>query len=259
MSPVQGTQARGTKALVLRMSLMVLGLSLFFVSAARADTWSAGAVVTHNQSEWGDPTNAAGILMDDNFDAIYASAGGVFEIGSTTPGFFMVFTGAVDLVDFLPTSGLPGPLDANLVNPFTSPTGLFGGEAAALKLNLDFSNAGLLPNSSGLLLGNLVLTGFSGSESSLNGLTVNQFFPLSQTALAGQATTIGLADIDNITANINDAFDAGQPDSFAQDHLVAPGSSVGVPEPPTLLLAVVGVLAAAIFSKKRTLHRPNLI
>jgi hypothetical protein len=134
MSPVRGTQARGAKAPVLRMSLMVLGLSLFFVSAARADTWSAGAVVTYDQSEWGDPTNAAGILMDDNFDAIYASAGGVFEIGSTTPGFFMVFTGAVDLVDFLPTSGLPGPLDANLVNPFTSPTGLFGRRSGRIEV-----------------------------------------------------------------------------------------------------------------------------
>ena len=259
MSPVQAKQASGTNAPILRLSLLVLGLSLFFVSAARADTWSAGAVVTYNQSEWGDPTNAAGILMDDNFDAIYASAGGVFEIGSTTPGFFMVFTGAVDLVDFLPTSGLPGPLDANLVNPFTSPTGLFGGEAAALKLNLDFSNAGLLPNSSGLLLGNLVLTGFSGSEASLNGMTVDQFFGLSQEALAGQATSIGLTDIDNITANINDAFDAGQVDSFAQDHLVAPGSSVAMPEPPTVLLAAVGVLAAAIFRKRRVLDRPNTI
>jgi hypothetical protein len=164
-----------------KTQLTLAAFALFIVTllttgTARADTGSAGAVVTYNQSEWGDPTNAAGMLLDDKFDSIYASAGGVFEIGSTTPGFFMVFTGAVDLVDFLPTSGLPGPLDANLVNPFTSPTGLFGGEAAALKLNLDFSNAGLLPNSYGLLLGNLVLTGFSGSESSLNGLNVNQFF-----------------------------------------------------------------------------------
>jgi hypothetical protein len=257
MSSVPGTQASSTKATILRLSLMVLVLSLFFVNAARADTWSAGAVVTYDQSDWGDPTNVAGMLLDDKFDSIYASAGGVFEIGSTTPGFFMVFTGAVDLEAFLPTSGLPGPLDANLVNPTTSSAGLFAGEAAALKLNLDFSNAGLLPNSSGLLLGNLVLTGFSGSESSLNGLTVNQFFPLSQAALAGQPTSLGLANIDNITANINDAFDVGQPDSFAQDHLIAPGSSVGVPEPPTLLLAVVGVLAAAIFRKKRALGRPN--
>jgi len=237
----------------------LLVLTLLITDTARADTWSAGAVLTYNQSEWGDPTNAAGMLMSDKFDSIYASAGGVFVIGSTTPGFFIVFTGGGELGAFLPTSGLPGPLDSNSLNPSTTSAGLFAGEAAALKLNLDFSNAGLLPNSSGLLLGNLVLTGFSGSESSLNGLTVSQFFPLSQAALAGQYTSLGLTDIDNITANINDAFDAGQPDSFAQDHLVAPGSSVGVPEPPTLLLAALGVLAAAIFRKKRVLCCSNLI
>jgi len=154
----------------------LLAATLFTSGSTRADTWSAGSVVTYDQSDWGDPTNIAGMLLDNKFDSIYASAGGVFEIGSTTPGFFMVFTGAVNLEAFLPTSGFPGPLDANLVNPTASSAGLFAGEAAALKLNLDFSNAGLLPNSSGLLLGNLVLTGFSGSESSLNGLTVNQFF-----------------------------------------------------------------------------------
>ena len=101
----------------------------------------------------------------------------------------------------------------------------------------------------------MVLTGFSGSESSLNGLTVEQFFAISQAALAGKGTSIGFPDIENLTANLNDAFDAGQVDSFAQDHLIAPGSSVGVPEPSTLLLAAVGVLAAAIFRKKRLLGR----
>ena len=259
MSPVQGTHASVTNALILRLLLMVLGLSLVCVRAARADTWSAGAVVTYNQSHWGDPTSTAQMLMDDNFDSLYPT--GVFVIGSTTPGFFIVFTGGGELGAFLPTSGLPGPLDSNYLNPTTTSAGLFAGEVAALKLNIDFSNAGLLPNSSGLLVGDSVLTGLSGSESPLNGLSVEQFFSLSQTALAGQVTSIGLADIDNITANINDAFDQvdGQPDSFAQDHLVAPGSSAAMPEPPTLLLAAVGVLAAAIFRKKRVLGRPNPI
>ncbi|HEY4949076.1 MAG TPA: hypothetical protein VIH88_01960 [Candidatus Acidoferrales bacterium] len=247
------------KTQVALAALALLVATLLTSSAARADGWSVGAVVTYDQSDWGDQTNVAGMLMDDNFDAIYASTGGVFVIGSTTPGNFMVFNGAANLLDYLPTSGLPGALDADLVNPTTSSSGLFGGEAAALKLNLDFSNAGLLPNSSGLLLGDLVLTGFSGSESSLDGLTVEQFFPLSQAALGGQATSIGLADIDNITANINDAFDVGQPDSFAQEHLIAPGSSTAMPEPPTLLLAAVGVLAAAMFRKKRVLGHPNPI
>jgi hypothetical protein len=239
------------KTQVALAAFALLVVTLLATGAARADTWSAGSVVTYNQAEWGDSTNAPGMLMDDNFDALYASAGGVFVIGSTTPGFFMVFTGAVDLADFLPSSGTPGPLDADLANPSTSSAGVFGGEVAAMKLNLDFSNAGLIPNSSGLLFANLVLTGFSGSESSLNGLTVEQFFAISQTALAGQATSIGFPDIENLTANINDAFDAGQVDSFAQDHLVAPGSSVAMPEPSTLMLLVIGMFTVLSVARKR--------
>jgi PEP-CTERM motif len=235
----------------------LLVLTLLITGTARADTWSAGDVVTYNQGDWGDPTSAAGMLMSDKFNSVYPSD--LFFIGSTSTGYFILFTNEANLDDFLPALGTPGPLDADLVNPSSSSAGVFGGEVAALKLNLDFSNAGLIPNSSGLLLGNLVLTGFSGSESSVNGMTVNQFFPLSQAALAGQATSLDFADVEDLASNINDAFDLGQPDSFAQDHLVAPGSSVAVPEPPTLLLAALGVLAAAIFSKKRTLHRPNLI
>jgi|SRR5277367_21017 len=253
MSPVRRTHAHGTDAPILRWLLMVLVLSLVCVGAARADGWSAGAVVTYNQVEWGDASNSAEMLMDANFDSIYASAGGVFEIGNTTSGYYTVFTGAVDLASFLPASGAPGPLDANLLNPTTSSAGQFAGEVAAMKLNIDFSNAGLLPNSSGLLFGDLVLTGFSGSESSLNGLTVEQFFAVSQTALAGQPTSIGFPDIENLTANINDAFEVGQPDSFAQDHLVAPESSAAMPESSSLMLLAIGIFTVAFAPKKRVL------
>ena len=56
MGPGHGTPASGTNAPILRLSLLALGFSLFFVSAARADTWSAGAFTTYDQSEWGDGT-----------------------------------------------------------------------------------------------------------------------------------------------------------------------------------------------------------
>jgi len=251
MSTVQGTQASATPAPILKLSLMVLLLSLVCVHAARADGWGVGAVVTYNQSYWGVASSPAGMLLDDYFDPVYAPASGIFEVGNTTSGYFMAFTDAVYVIDYLPASGASGPLDMNLLNPTTSVAGQFGGEMVALKLNLDFSNAGLLPNSSGLLFGDLVLTGFSGSESSLNGLTVEQFFAISQAALAGQATTIGFPDIEDLTANINDAFEEGQPDSFAQDHLVAPGSSATMPEPSSLMLLAIGMFAVAFVAKQR--------
>ena len=97
----------------------------------------------------------------------------------------------------------------------------------------------------------------TGTDSGLNGLTVSQFLALTEQALGGAATGFTITDLNFELAQLNNAFDLGQSDSFAQDHLVAPGSSVGVPEPPTLLLAALGVLAAAIFRKKRVIGRPN--
>jgi hypothetical protein len=91
---------------------------------------------------------------------------------------------------------------------------------------------------------------------SLNGLTVSQFLSLDDTALGGADTGFTITDLDIELAGLNNAFDDGtQASSFAQDHLVAPSSSVAMPEPPTLLLAAEGVLAAAIFRKKHLLGR----
>jgi hypothetical protein len=106
MKPVQGTLANGTNAPILRLSLMFLGLSLLFVSAARADTWSAGAFTTFDQAEWGDENSAAGILLAEEYGPVYASGGDLFVIGSASPGFSVEFTGGLHLGDFLPASGL---------------------------------------------------------------------------------------------------------------------------------------------------------
>ena len=258
MRPVQGTQARGTKAPILKLSLLVLGLSLFFASPARADTWSAGAFTTYDQAEWGNSTLTAGMLLKVEYGAVYASAGDLFIIGTASPGFFAEFTSGLDLGDFLPASGTVGSLNINLSNPTTTSAGIFAGEVAGLKLNIDFSAAGLLPGTSGLHFGDLVLTGMTGADSGLNGLTVSQFLSLTDQALGGAATGFTITDLDIELAGLNNAFDDGtQASSFAQDHLVAPGSSVAMPEPPTLLLAAVGVLAAAIFRMKRALGRPS--
>ena len=258
MSPVQGTEARGTNAPILRLSLLVLGLSLFFVNAARADTWSAGAFTTYDQAEWGDENSAAGILLADEYGPVYASGGDLFAIGTASPGFSVEFTSGLHLGDFLPASGAPGALDTDLENPTTTSAGIFAGEVAGLKLNIDFSAAGLLQGTSGLHFGDLVLTGMTGTDSGLNGLTVSQFLGLVDTALGGGDTGFTFPDLDTQLAGLNNAFDDdGQPNPFAQDHLVAPGSSVAMPEPPTLLLAALGLLAAATFRKTRALGRPS--
>ncbi|MGC1647791.1 MAG: PEP-CTERM sorting domain-containing protein [Candidatus Sulfotelmatobacter sp.] len=251
MSPVQGMPASRTKAPILTLSLMVLGLSLFFVSAARADTWSAGAFTTYDQTEWGDSAGSAGMLLQADYGSVYSSTGDLFHIGIVSPGFFLEFTSAFHLDDFLPANGTPGSLNTNLANPTTTSAGIFAGEVAGLKLNVDFSAAGLLPGTSGLHFGDLVLAGMTGADSGLNGLTVSQFLSLTEQALGGADTGFTFLDLDIQLAELNNAFDDGQPESFAQDHLVAPGSSMGVPEPPTLLLAALGLLAAATFRRRQ--------
>jgi PEP-CTERM motif len=234
--------------------------TLLTTGSARADTWSAGAFTTYDQAEWGDPATTAGNLLGGEYGTVYTSTGDLFVIGNASTGFFAEFTGGSRLDDFLPASGAVGSLNADLANPTTTSAGIFAGQVAGLKLNIDFSAAGLLPGPSGLHFGDLVLTGMTGTDAGLNGLTVSQFLSLNDMALGGADTGFTIADLEIEVAQLNNAFDDGTvASSFAQDHLVAPGSSVGVPEPPTLLLAAAGVLAAATFRKKRALGRPNPI
>ncbi len=179
--------------------------------------WSDGDVVTYNQSDWGDPTNDAGKLMNDDFDSVYASAGGVFEIGEPL---FIVFTGEVDLAEYLPASGAPGVLDSDLVNPSSSSSGLYGGEVAALKLNIDFTDAKLVAGTSGLAFGDLTLCGLA--QTAINGMSVRSFAAVANAVLGGDPTAvIGVADAETLASSINDAFDAGSVDTFGQAHIVA--------------------------------------
>jgi hypothetical protein len=253
MSFVPGTQASVTSALILRLLLMVFGLTLFFASAARADGWSAGAFTTFDQAEWGDGTTTAGNLLAGEYGTVYGSTGDLFVIGTPSPGFFAQFTSGSHLGEFLPASGASGPLNTDLANPTTTSAGIFAGQVAGLKLNIDFSAAGLLPGTAGLHFGDLVLTGMTGADSGLNGLAVSQFLSLNDMALGGADTGFTIANLEIEVAELNNAFDDGQPEPFAQEHLVAPGSSTAMPEPSTLMLLVIGIFIVSFVARKRIL------
>jgi hypothetical protein len=184
--------------------------------------WHDGDVITWNQASWGDTptsTNAAGLLLD-NYDAVYASSSGVFEVGiSGSSGFSMLFTSAVNLQAYLPSAGTIGPLVADLADPTSSSSGAFGGEVAALKINIDFSDAGLTAGTSAVKFGNLTLCGFT-TLTALNGLTVRDFASEVNTLLGGGSATYSITDLDPITIDLNASFGGGGVNSFAQDHLV---------------------------------------
>jgi hypothetical protein len=93
----------------------------------------------------------------------------------------------------------------------------------------------------------------TGTDAALNDLTVSQFLSIDNAALGGADTGFTFTDLDIELAEINNAFDDGQPSAFAQDHLVAPASSAAMPEPSSLLLLAIGIFGVGFVAKKRVL------
>ncbi|MGA8448223.1 MAG: hypothetical protein WB766_24000 [Roseiarcus sp.] len=212
--------------------------------------------VTASQVVWGDtptPFNFAGLLVA-NYAAVYAPSD-LFEIGIPGPtGFSIIWSNTADLLTFLPSSGAPAALDADLVDPTSSSAGSFAGEVAALKLNIDFSDAGLLAHPASVTFGDLELVNFSGALSGLDGLSVLDLLGQVNVLLGGGATGYTINDVFETLDDVNASFnEGGAATSFAEDHLEYP--PVAVPEPATWLMALVGWLGVALFGWKRSLYR----
>ena len=226
----------------LRISLTI---ALAFAGVAYADAWHAGDLTTYTQASWGgDPSLDPGaVLLEASYDTVYASTFGIVTVGSTS-GFTMRFTDASSALAYEPAIGPFKPLNGSVLNPITTASGGFGGEVLGLEFNVDFSDAGLLPGTSGLRFGDLVLENFT-AVPAFNGLTVRQFLGDVNTLLGGGGAAFGIADLGSTVGDLNASFSVGTPSAFAQAHLVAPASSRTVPEPPGLLFAIAGVLALA--------------
>jgi hypothetical protein len=197
-----------------------------FSGNALGVSFTNGDFTTYEQADWGDTadgTNAVALLQA-NYDTVYASTSGSFEVGVSGPsGFSMIFTGSSSLLSYLPDGGSTGPLPGDLLNPTSTASGAFGGDVTALKLNIDFSDAGLLPGNLGIHFGDLKLQNFhtlgGKNVSSLNVLTVRQFAGGMNNLLGGgtffiptRNFTYHTADIDlldPVIAELNASFDEG--------------------------------------------------
>jgi hypothetical protein len=137
-----------------------------------------------------------------------------------TSGFAHYFTHAGALQDYLPAFfGTPAALTSDLVNGTTSPAGVFGGDLAALTLNVDFSDTSLLLGSSGVPFGDLTMCGLA-TPSGLNGQMVRDFLGIANTAIAGGTTAFTFAELDQLTRDLNQSFSLGYVSTFADEHLV---------------------------------------
>ncbi len=130
-----------------------------------------GDFITHTQSSWGDSSVQGGMTLVAHYDLVYVSTGGLVEVGIPGPGgFSIIFTGSTRVLDYLPSSGPPAQLNADLIDPTSSASGIFGGEVLALRFNVDFSDAGHTLGALGIPFGNLMIHDYP-SLPAVNGLT----------------------------------------------------------------------------------------
>jgi len=178
--------------------------------------------LTHGQGDWGDPRTAAAGILNSNFGVVYLSSFGVVEVGIPgTAGFSMTFDGAPSVLEYLPAAGPIGPLTADLVDPTSTASGAFGGNVLALRLNVDFSAAGVLGGTGGHF-GDLKLCNFTNAQplgfscdaltqaqaDALNGQAVAQVLAEANTVLGGGTETYGLTlcQLDTLVGELSRSF-----------------------------------------------------
>ena len=174
---------------------------------------------TFTQGGWGAVAHGGnvGVTLAAGFATVYPAG---VEVGIPgAAGRSMRFTSAAAITAYLPAGGTPATLTADLTNPTSSSSGVFGGQVLALRLNVDFSAAGITANP---LFGPVGALKLSDAGSSLDGQTVAQILAAAQTALGGGALPAGytISGLNDLVTDLNEAFDNCVPTSWAQAHLV---------------------------------------
>lgn len=218
-------------------------------SGAIATPWVNGDLTTYPQGRWDVEPSAVQILQN-GFLSVYPSS--VVEVGIPGPGGYSIrFTDPSFIHDYLPAVGIPAPLIGDLINPTSSSSGDFGADVLSLELNVDFSDAGLMPATQTFAFGDLQLYGIAAFPA-LNNLSIRDVLALANIALGGGNAGIAVSDMDDIVDDLNGAFALGIVGPFALDHLAAPKLVISeVPEPSSMLMLLPGILALALAARFR--------
>jgi hypothetical protein len=176
--------------------------------------WKAGEMLSYTQADWTLDAPAA-TLLGVQFENVYASNGFSLDVGH---GFEMSFDSATAVMAYIPTPGSPGPLDSDVLDPTTTSSGIFGGDVTALALDVDFGDANLLTDTTGVAFGDLSVcsTGVAG----LDGKSVRQLLSIAEDLLGGTASPFQISDVDPVVSLVTGAFEDGSPTAFAQQHIV---------------------------------------
>jgi hypothetical protein len=179
--------------------------------------WKNGDLVTYPQSAWG-AGGVADSTLQANYAGVYAAANYIFQIGSSS-GFTAQWSDSTILAQYMPSNGTPAALDANTFDATSTDSGIFGGQIAALKLNVDFGDAGILTGALSDKFGDLTLCSFTSPLTGLNGTSVRQFLATANTALGGGSTAFTIGDLNVVGANLDASFSGGTVSTWAQQHL----------------------------------------
>jgi len=159
---------------------------------------------TYTPGGWGAKPrgNNPGTVLHNNFDSIYPSG---LVIGNPAE-YTMTFTEAQAITDFLPSGGKPGVLAQDYTDPDKkTKAGEFASQVLALQLNVDFSNAGVLPDDlanwhldSGPLMNNTVAAVLASANIVLGGGQPSE----------DELTALGLtvSELNDVLAYINEKF-----------------------------------------------------
>lgn len=165
-----------------------------------------GQYCSFTQGGWGAKPkgNNPGALLAANFANVYA--GGVTVGGAKS----MSFNSAAAVGDYLPAGGTAGALTANLLNPTSTSSGVFGGQVLALQLNVDFSASGVLNAG----YGDVVVDGT---------WTVSQVLEAANVMLGGGTTAFTFSQMNDLVTNLNEAMhECTVISDWARQHLSDP-------------------------------------
>ncbi len=227
--------------------------ALLLPGVADAGPFVDNEFFSFSQNTWGaDP--GAGLpasLVRDDFDTLYPTG---LIVGSVSNK-YMLFTAGDALLDYLPSTRPAAPLDAILVDPFTTISGIFGGQVAGLRLNIDFSDAGILSHPSGVAFGDLLLTGLTGNATGLDGLSLRQFQVSANDFLGGTVEPYPITDFSAVLMLITGAFEGGFHNAWGDAHLELP-TVTAVPEPSTSALLSLGFAVLGALPRRK--HLPEV-
>ena len=125
-----------------RTLLLVLALPLADGSAANAAPFQNGEFITYDQNPWSG-TNPGGQLLVADYNTVYASTFNVVTVGLPSTGFTMAFDGASKVLNYLPASGTPAPLNGNTLDPSSTASGVFGGDVLGAPIRRRFLQRGV--------------------------------------------------------------------------------------------------------------------